>query len=67
FRQLPTEGGVLAFEDTAWTTAASPAVNSVVTPAEASRGTPAWLRELGVGAGLLAVGLAVAEGIARRR
>jgi GT2 family glycosyltransferase len=67
FRQLPTEGGVLAFEDTAWTPAASPAVDSVVTPAEASRGTPAWLRELGVGAGMLAVGLAVAEGVARRR
>ena len=67
FRQLPTEGGVLAFEDTAWTAAESPAPDSVVTPAMAGGGTPAWLRELGVAAGMLAVVLAVAEGVARRR
>jgi GT2 family glycosyltransferase len=67
FRQLPTEGGVLAFEDTAWTAAESPAPDSVVTPAMADGGTPAWLRELGVAAGMLAVVLAVAEGVARRR
>ena len=66
-RQLPTEGGVVAFEDTAWPVAGSPTDNSVVAPAGANLGTPAWLRELGVAAGMLVVALAVAEGVLRRR
>src|ERR1035441_2129652 len=58
---------VLFRSDPAWTAAESPAPDSVVTPAMADGGTPAWLRELGVAAGMLAVVLAVAEGVARRR
>ncbi|MGD0874239.1 MAG: glycosyltransferase family 2 protein [Acidimicrobiales bacterium] len=67
FRELPTEGGVLAFEDTAWSAADSPAPGAVVTRAMAGHTTPALIRELGLAAGLLAVSLAVAEGVARRR
>ncbi len=65
-RQLPTEGGVIAFANVAWhssTAAGGPgaAVGSGGAPA------PAWPRELGLSAGLLVVLLAVAEGIVRRR
>jgi hypothetical protein len=67
FRELPTEGGVLAFEDTAWSAADSPAPGAVVTRAMAGHTTLALIRELGLAAGLLAVSLAVAEGVARRR
>jgi hypothetical protein len=66
-RQLPTEGGVLAFEDTAWTVTGSPSDSSVVALATVDRGTPTWLRRLGLAAGLLVTALAVAEGVARRR
>jgi len=69
-RQLPTEGGVLAFENTAWPAAGSTLSNSVV-PGPAAHagnvGTPAWLRELGLAVGLLAVVLAITEGVVRRR
>jgi hypothetical protein len=65
-RQLPTEGGVIAFANVAWHSslaAGGPAgaVGSGGAPA------PAWPRELGLSAGLLVVLLAVAEGIVRRR
>jgi GT2 family glycosyltransferase len=66
-RQLPTEGGVLAFENMAWPAGGSSPTNSVVQSLTANRGTPSSVRELGVAAGLLAVGLAVGEGIFRRR
>ena len=66
-RQLPTEGGVIAFQDAAWTAADSPAANSVVGLVTVGHETPAWLREIGVGTGLLVVVLAIAEGVARRR
>jgi GT2 family glycosyltransferase len=66
-RQLPTEGGTLAFENTAWPAAGSTAANPVVALGPADRGTPAWLRELGVAAGLTAVALGIAEGFVRRR
>ena len=66
-RQLPTEGGVLAFEDTAWTVAGGPADSSVAALATVDRGTPTWLRELGLAAGVLVTVVALAEGVARRR
>jgi len=66
-RQLPTEAGVIAFEDAAWTVADSPSASSVVPLVATGGGTPSWLRELGVAAGLLAVALGIAEGVARRR
>ena len=66
-RQLPTEAGVLAFEDAAWTVADSPPAGSVVALVRTAGGTPAWLRELGLAAGMLAVALALLEGAARRR
>ncbi len=65
-RQLPTEGGVIAFANVAWHS--SPAAGG---PAGSSGSggapAPAWPRELGLAAGLLVVLLAVAEGIVRRR
>ncbi len=65
-RQLPTEGGVIAFANVAWHS--SPAAGG---PAGASgsggAAAPAWPRELGLSVGLLVVLLAVAEGIVRRR
>ena len=67
FRQLPTEGGVLAFEDTAWTPAASPACQLGRDACRGQSRDSGVAGELGVGAGMLAVGLAVAEGVARRR
>jgi hypothetical protein len=66
-RQLPTEGGVLAFENTAWPAAGSPPDNSVLVPGTITGKTSSGLRELGVAAGLLAISLAVAEGLVRRR
>ena len=66
-RQLPTEGGVIAFQDAAWTAADSPVANAVVALVTADHGTPAWLREVGVGTGMFVVVLAIAEGVARRR
>ncbi|MGD0943705.1 MAG: glycosyltransferase family 2 protein [Acidimicrobiales bacterium] len=65
-RQLPTEGGVIAFDNVAWSPAGSPAA-SPVDASRAGQGTPAWLRELGVAAGLLAVVLALGEGVIRRK
>ena len=66
-RQLPTEAGVVAFEDAAWTVADSPPAGSVVALVRTAGGTPAWLRELGLGVGMLAVALALLDGVARRR
>jgi hypothetical protein len=66
-RQLPTEGGVIAFANVAWPLAGSPGDNSVVALGSVSGGTPPWLRELGVAAGLVAVALAIGEGFVRRR
>ncbi|MGA3215461.1 MAG: glycosyltransferase [Acidimicrobiales bacterium] len=66
-RQLPTEGGVIAFDNVAWPIAGSPADDSVVPTGSASGGTPSWLRELGLAAGLLGVVLAIGEGVLRRR
>jgi GT2 family glycosyltransferase len=61
-RELPAEGGVAAFENTAWTSKAS----ATVLASKRSQ-TPSWLRELGVAGGLLVVVLAIAEGVFRRR
>jgi hypothetical protein len=66
-RQLPTEAGVVAFENAAWTVADSSSATSVVPIVRTGGGTPSWLRELGVGGGLLVVVLGVAEGVVRRR
>ena len=66
-RQLPTEGGVIAFANVAWPLAGTPANNSVAALAPSRGATPAWLRELGVATGLLAVVLGVCEGFVRRR
>ncbi len=66
-RQLPTEAGVIAFEDAAWTVADSPSASSVVPLVAKGGGTPSWLRELGLAGGLLAVALSISEGVARRR
>jgi len=66
-RQLPTEAGVIAFENAAWTGADSLSAGAVVPLVATGGGTPSWLRELGVAAGLLAVALGIAEGVARRR
>jgi len=66
-RQLPTEAGVVTFENAAWTVADSSSATSVVPIVRTGGGTPSWLRELGVGGGLLVVVLGVAEGVVRRR
>jgi len=66
-RQLPTEGGVLAFENSAWPVAGSPVDDSVVGLGTSAGRTPPWLRQLGVAGGLLAIALAVVEGFVRRR
>jgi hypothetical protein len=66
-RQLPTEGGVIAFENVAWPLAGSPTSDSVVTLGPSAGGTSADLREIALAAGLLAVALAICEGILRRR
>ena len=64
-RQLPTEGGVIAFENVAWPLQSSPASDSVASLA--GGGMPLGLRDLGLAAGLLAVVLAIGEGFLRRR
>ena len=66
-RQLPTEGGVIAFENVDWPAPGAPAGNSVVPLAPAAVGTPASPRELGLAGGLLVVALAISEGFLRRR
>ena len=65
-RQLPTEGGVVAFDNVAWPAPNSPAGDSVAALGGA-RTTPSQLRSLGLAAGLLAVVLAIGEGFLRRR
>lgn len=65
--QLPTEGGVLAFRNTAWPAPGSGRNGAVPALASDSGGTPAALRTLGVLAGLVAVALALSEGVRRRR
>jgi GT2 family glycosyltransferase len=64
-RQLPTEGGVIAFENVAWPLHSSPASDSVALVARG--GTSSYLRELGLVAGLLGVVAAIGEGFLRRR
>ncbi|MGD1011018.1 MAG: glycosyltransferase [Acidimicrobiales bacterium] len=66
-RQLPTEGGIVAFENTAWPSPGSTAAHPVVALGRAHSGIPAWLRDLGVAAGLVTVALGLGEGFARRR
>jgi hypothetical protein len=65
-RELPTEGGVLLFENTAWPVAGSPP-NSVVALAAGSAGTPRSLRTLGLATSLFVIALSSAEGVVRRR
>jgi len=66
-RQLPTEGAVMAFENTAWPVPGSPGQNPILAGAGASGQTPGWLRSLGLAGGLLVVVLGLAEGVLRRR
>ncbi|MGA2528625.1 MAG: glycosyltransferase [Acidimicrobiales bacterium] len=66
-RELPTEGGVIAFENVAWPLAGSPRSDSGVDLGPIKGGTPAGARELALAAGLLAVVIAIAEGGLRRR
>jgi hypothetical protein len=64
-RQLPTEGGVIAFANVAW----SPSSPGTSKGAFGSLGSPAaaWPRQLGLAAGLFLVALALLEGFVRRR
>jgi hypothetical protein len=66
-RQLPTEGGVIAFENVTWPAPGAPRGNSVVLLTPPGQGTSATLRELGLAGGLLVVALAISEGFLRRR
>ena len=65
-RQLPTEGGVLVFSNTAWPPAGSSRASSVVSLPKSRGESPGWLRALGLAGGLLVVGLGLGEGIVRR-
>ncbi len=66
-RQLPTEGGVMAFENTAWPVAGSPFDDSVVGLGSAPGRTPQWLRQLGLVGGLVAFAAGAAACLVRRR
>jgi len=66
-RQLPTEGGVIAFANVAWPAAGSPSATSVAALGSGRGGTSPTLRELGLALGLLVVATGIAEGFIRRR
>jgi hypothetical protein len=65
-RQLPTEGGVIAFTNVAWTST-SGAGSFVGGIGSIGPSPSAWPRQLGLAAGLIIVALAIAEGFLRRR
>jgi hypothetical protein len=65
-RQLPTEGGVIAFENVAWPAPGATTASSVVA-LSTSRAPSSTSRQLGLAAGLLVVGLGIGEGFVRRR
>jgi hypothetical protein len=64
-RQLPTEGGVIAFENVAWASAA--AAGSPGSFGSPGPGGPSWPRQLGLAVGLVTAVLAIGEGVLRRR
>jgi hypothetical protein len=66
-RQLPTEGGVIAFANVAWPAPGSSSTSSVAVLGAGGGGTSPLWRELGLAAGLLAVALGIIEGFFRRR
>jgi hypothetical protein len=65
-RQLPTEGGVIAFDNVAWPPATSSGSSTVVDLSPGG-GTSGQLRELALAFGLFCLALAIGEGFLRRR